>query len=684
MSNLFFDLETRSRVPIKDGTHKYAEEAEIMIWAWALDDGQIFVWDLINKSMHWQDDLTGLWEVAPTNGAIPQALAASLMDDETLVTGHNSGNFDFVVLDKCKPGIASLIPPERRRDTMVQAYSHALPGALEKLGHALNIIEEERKLREGKRLIQLFCKPQNEDFVKKFGADWATKQTHPTEWQRFIQYAGGDITTMRAASRKLPLWNFRGREVDLWNLDLKINARGFQIDLDHANAAIRTSDRVKAKLAARAQEMTEGAIQATTQRDKLLAYILEIHGVTLPDMQADTLERRIQDPDLPDAVKELLQNRLQASMNSVAKYKTLTRCVGSDGRLRGGAQFRGAGRTGRWAHRLFQHGNMPRPSIDHKLLEILIELIKVDEAEIVWADLMEVCRSAVRGAIVAAPGKKLVVSDLANIEGRVAAWLAGEEWKLQAFRDYDAGVGPDLYIKSYAAAFNVDPRSIDKSTMEGFLQRQIGKVMELMFQYGGGVGAWITGAATYGIDLDEMTAAVYDTLPEWAVSEATEYLKHLYEAPAKQYDKNIKKGMHPSEANLTLELAQKKKRMSLEPRVFVACDAIKRLWRRAHPQISSIWRELEDCFRMAFANKGETFVCRRVKMRSDGGWVRIALPSGRCLCYPSVAIGKRIKDPNQVDDEELLRGDEISYAGFDQYTKQWGRVGTFGSKLLEN
>ena len=34
-------------------------------------------------------------------------------------------------------------------------------------------------------------------------------------------------------------------------------------------------------------------------------------GVELPDLKADTLERRLEDPDLPDYIKDLLRIRLK-------------------------------------------------------------------------------------------------------------------------------------------------------------------------------------------------------------------------------------------------------------------------------------------------------------------------------------------------------------------------------------
>jgi hypothetical protein len=86
---------------------------------------------------------------------------------------------------------------------------------------------------------------------------------------------------------------------------------------------------------------------------------------------------------------------------------------------------------------------------------------------------MALASSAIRSCIIAPPGRKLVVADLANIEGRALAWLASEEWKLDAFRAFDRGEGADIYKLAYAKSFGASPDKVDKQ------QRQIGKVQEL-------------------------------------------------------------------------------------------------------------------------------------------------------------------------------------------------------------
>lgn len=668
--NLWNDLETYSTVPINNGTHAYAEKAEVMLWSYALDDGPIAVWDLVNNKLH---EPAGQRPLAP--GKMPTDLVQALADKDTLVWFHNGGAFDETVLGRAMPEVYALVDEDRWRDTMVQAFAHSLPGALDKLGSVLNMADEDRKMADGRRLVLKFCKPDAK-------GRRATRETDPEDWLRFVQYAARDITVMRRAHKAMPMWNYRASEAALWRLDLRTNRRGFAVDLELAQAAVTTATATQAGMAADVTERTGGEVTSANQRDALLAHILASYGVELPDMRADTLERRLDDPDLPEPVKDLLRIRLQASMNSVSKFKTLMRGVSSDGRLRGCMQFRGAGRTGRAAHRMFQPGNLPRPTLSHDMIESAILALKCGALDLVVDKPMQAMSSTVRGAIVAPPGKKLVIADLANIEGRVAAWLAGEEWKLQAFRDFDAGTGPDLYAVAYAKAFNVTPDVVMENKKHGDgLMRQIGKVMELMLQYEGGVSAFLTGAATYGIDLGAMAEAAWPTLPPTVVAEAQGFLDWLYSKAQARYNgamAAVAEGASqegPDALLAQLEAAKLKARHGLTEKVFLTCDTLKRLWRRAHPAISSYWKGdfenpgLSIVIKRAINSPGETFICRRLKTRRDGAWLRIQLPSGRALCYPNPKV--------EADDS-------ISYTGFNQYTKQWGKVYSYGGKFFEN
>lgn len=610
---LWGDLETFSEVPLKNGTYIYAENSEVMLFTYAIDDGPIECWDLT------------------ADPRMPDELQWVLEDDDVIVWFQNS-MFDRTVLNRSR-NLRVPIAMDRWRDTMVQALAHSMPGALEKLGNVFKLSEEETKSKAGKKLIHLFCKPQG----KKAKHKRATRHTHPAEWAEFIEYAKSDIRAMRIIGAKLPIWNYQGFELDLWRLDQKINDRGMCIDMELVRAAIRAVDKEQKQLAKRTSESTGGAVASATQRDKLLAYILQDYGVDLPDMQASTLERRINDTDLPIELRTLLAIRLQATTSSTSKYAALARGVSADGRLRGTKQFCGALRTGRWAGRMFQPDNLPRPTLDQAAIELGIEALKIDAGDLVTDNVMSLTSNAIRGCIVSPPGKKLVVSDLSNIEGRMGAWFADEKWKLQAFREYDAGIGPDLYKLSYAKAFGIDPAEVSK------LMRQIGKVLELFLQYQGGVGAFITGAMAYGVDLDVMAETGYETVPADVLEEAEGFLEWSIKESRNTY--------------------------GLDPKVFVVCDSFKRLWRRRHTQIVLLWGELEDAVRTTIMYPGETIPCRRFKVRRDGSWLRIVLPSGRALCYPM----PRVSESNK-----------ISYLGVNQYSRQWQRIYTYGGKLFEN
>lgn len=624
MKTLYFDCETYSECDLfKAGTHAYAEHptTEITVAQWAIDDGEPVVEDL------------------STGGHPSFELAAWLERSDCEIVAHNSA-FDRTLVRHVW-GLE--IPVERWRDTMVKALSHGLPGGLDKISKALKFGEDQAKDKRGRELIQLFCKPR----PKGHKLRRATCHTHPDEWDEFLAYSRQDIVAMRAVDTTLPAWNYKPghAELALWHLDQKINDRGFLVDLRLADGAIAAVKAEQIRLKAEITAHTNGAVTSASKRDDLLKHILAEYGVTLPDMKKDTLERRLNDPDLPDGVRFLIALRLEATKTGVAKYVALKRAVSADGRLRNTVQFAGAPRTARWAGRIFQPQNMMRPDMPQAEIAIAIEALSTGVAHLYDADVMRLASNAVRGCIIAPPGKKLCVADLANIEGRGLAFLADERWKLQAFSLFDQGEGDDLYALAYARSFNVTAASVmeNKKTGDG-MQRQIGKVMELGLGFGGGVAAFLTFAIVYSLDLDTMANAVWQTATHEALENA--------------------RGM------LAWVKKMKRSTFGLTDRVYVACELLKRAWRDAHPNTEALWSAADQAVKSAIWSPGQTFkIGKHLAARVDGAWLRIRLPSGRYLCYTQ----PKVSDSG-----------EISYMGINQYTRQWCRVKTYGGKLIEN
>lgn len=470
MTTLYVDIESYSEVPVNVGTARYWEAAEVLLIAWAVDDGPVRVEDFTNE--WWSKRFAHAWQ-----------------DAETVVA--HGAYFDRTGL--ARYGLVK--PLEQWHCTQAQALAHSLPGSLDKLSEIYQL-GDAAKHKAGKALIQLFCKPR----PKNVKLRRATRDTHPDEWQQFMDYAAQDIVAMRELHRKLPKWNCTAAEREAWLLNQVINDRGFLIDQDLARAAIDTCARVDEALHARTQGVT-GTELSVTQRDALKALLAE-YGVALPDMTASTLERRLEDETLPAPVRELIGIRLEMCQTSNAKWSKLLASVSSDGRLRGTSQYCGASRTGRDSGRIFQPLNLPRPPGYLKGEEDFIDAIKGGVADLVYDNPKEVTSAALRGALVAPPGRKLVVADLNAIEGRVAAWVAGETWALDAYRQ-----GLDLYVQTYAAAFGVAPEDVTKD------QRQIGKVMVLALGFGGAAGAFGTMAAMYGVSLPE--AQVLEVVRAW-------------------------------------------------------------------------------------------------------------------------------------------------------------------------
>ena len=546
MTTLWLDLESFSETPLAHGTYRYAETAEVMLIAHALDDGPVEVIDMTERK-----------------SSVPEVMAILLAGVDEVVT---HGSFDPIVLDH--QGVH--IPIEKHVNTMVLALEHGLLGSLDKLCDILKVPFDKAKDKAGKKLINLFCKPR----PKNVKLRRATRETHPEKWQEFVAYAALDIHAMRDVHRRLPRWNTGAVETALWQLDRRINDRGIAVDVDLAHAAIRAFERSSRLTSAAAAELTSGAVTSVTQVGSLKTYLDEQHGFKPIDLTKGTVAQYLRAPTLDPQVRELLELRQQGAAASPAKYKALLRAMSRDGRLRGTIQFCGAARTRRDAGRIFQPQNLPRPTLKRKQIEAGIAAMKANCEDLLYDNVPELCMNAIRGCMVAPPGRKLVVADLSNIEGRVAAWLAGEHWKIKAFNAYDRNEGPDLYIVAYARSFSISEAEVLEDYEHGVgNMRQVGKVMELAFQFGGAVGAFATMGLVYGVELPEDEVVIL----------------------------------------------------------------VKR-WRRAHPAIVRTWYAIEDAVKFVLRNPDKLAKVGMIGFDVKDGYLRIRLPGGDYLSYKNAAL----------------------------------------------
>lgn len=627
MRKLFLDCEARSSVSIRLGNIKYSTAVEMTMLQYAIDDGPITIIDMLSRK-----------NAVGCKAELLTLKAAIMKADE--VWAHQA-DFDRTVTSATK---VLDIPERKWRCTAALARMHGLPGGLDKLCTIFKVPEKFTKLK-GKDIGEVFWKPN------RAGA-YNTPETHPKEWAQFLRYGGRDVEAMRYVWRKIPKWNATPRMWAVWALDYRMNHRGVAMDLRLAESAVEATMRAKSRMAARTAKLSriqasglegdESTVEATTQRDRLLAYMADF-GVVLPDLTADTVERRLEDESLPEHIKELLRIRQKASKASTAKYqRVLNQNV--RGRLFNLLVFCGAMRTGRWAGRTLQPQNLPRPKHTPEEIALAIKFFHCNDIELLDSeDVMGLASSCLRGLIVAEEGRRLVTADLANIEGRYMAWIAGEEWKLEAYAAYDRKEGPDLYKVAYARPFGIDPNDIAD---EGDYRRQVGKVMELALQYYGGVGAFCAMAETYGLRLEKLAETAWGTIPLDVKREAQ---------------------------RLWFKAIKRRRTYGLEERVWVVCQSLVLMWRAAHPQIVAFWEALDNAVKDAIRSPGKVFRAGdRISVDRRGNWLRIKLPSGRYLNYPA----PRVKTDGWFTSR--------SFVGVNPYTKQWGRISTYSGKDAEN
>lgn len=624
MKLLWLDRETFSEVDLKQvGTYQYAAEAYDLLIAYAIGDGPAIVWDC-------------------TCEPIPNDLhfAMSCADE---VWAHNA-QFDRTIHNGPRQEHLPRITLDRWRCSMALALSHALPASLSDLCEVLRIPADMAKIKEGKKLVQLFTRPQPANRRVRI----ADRHTHPVEWERFKKYAANDITAMREAVRRIPKWNWDASAIAEWHCDQRINERGFHVDRELTQAGARAAVVEKERIGARFRQLTLGEVERPSQREQFKVFVRERFGVTLEDTTKDTFVQMIKAGKAQGELRELMELSMAANRTSTSKYAALDPAVQDDGRFRGGLQFAGAGRTRRWAGRLFQPQNLPSRGLpDAKDVEAYIECLKLGTHDLFFDDLMLYGAAALRGVVIAPPGKKLEVADLSNIEGRMLAWVAGEHWKLDAFRAYDAGTGPDLYNVTASSILGGDPWKVSKKDRNVF-----GKVPDLASGYQGGVSGYQTFAHAYGVRMADYWGTIQKQIAPELVEKAKE--------------------------NLASWGKETQERLEISELEWLASETCKLAWRARHPATVKFWGDLQNAAKQAIRNWGAVFTAGRyIKVRcvSHRGqrWMVVRLPSGRFLTY---------FDPVLTSEGSISYLGEATEEG--KTTRNWVRVFTHGGKMTGN
>lgn len=583
---------------------------------------------------------------------------------------------------------APVLPFSQGDCTAVRASVCALPrslaGACDALGLSI------RKDEEGKKVMLKMAKPRKARKDEDPDSIWWWDT--PELMDRLHDYCDIDVEVEYALDQVLP--ELSEDEWHLWQMDHRTNQRGVLLDMPFIKKAKRlmaVSERIYNQ---ELSDLTDGEARAVTQTAQMRSWVNDNSDLALPSFDKTVVENALKDPDIPDDVRRVLQIRQEAGKSSVAKYDKYEFLSYLDNVMRENFLHHGAN-TGRSAGKGAQLQNLPsRGGLKwYEAVEVIKMVMETDDPvwafqriEMIYGHVPEALSSCLRLCIVARPGKKLYVADFSNIEGRVAAWLGDEEWKLNAFRLFDTPeldengqkipdpdtdfkrAGPDLY-KVTAGMITGVP--VDKITK--VIRNILGKVPELSLGFGGGSGALTGMADTFNINIADYWDSIREAVEQKFIDRAFENWNTFGKRSGSDQDS------------------------------WVAGEVIKLAWRARHPGIVKCWRDCEDTAVAAIQDAEKRYARWREELKTDpsaqlkpGKWKK--LMRGRCAFGAKEINGKMFLLARLPNGRILYKADvslklvkkfgrmvnEIRFWTVDGVTKKWVRTTTYGGDLFQS
>jgi DNA polymerase len=452
----YLDFELRSRINlVKAGAHRYAADpsTEVLCAAYTIDAGEVQIW-------HAGDD----------DSAIRHAITSA-----GCVVAHGAIFERAIIADVMVPRFGWPSPrPEQWRCTQTMAQAAAFPALLEMAAKALLLPGKDA---EGEKLMHAMTKPrrprEDEDPAGIYWNDSAEAR------HRLGQYCMRDIEVERVICHALP--PLTESELALWHLSEVINQRGLPVDIALATAARALVWQEQKAINAELAELTGGEVTSINQVKKI-AELLRQRGHAVEKLGKRNVAALLAHGPAAD-IKRILELRQSGAKASAAKLESLFAGVDPDHRLRGCYRFHAAS-TGRWGGMRFQPQNLTRAPPPSGAIEAVLsgDLARVRA----FGPPLAIIGGLNKAMVCAPPERELLGADFASIESRILSWLAGETWKLDLYRKFDATEDPALEPYCVVAS-QMFGRPVTPDNKE---ERQLGKYGELSCGFGGALGAW--------------------------------------------------------------------------------------------------------------------------------------------------------------------------------------------------
>jgi DNA polymerase len=441
------DFETRSRIDLAEqGLDVYATDSstEVICMAYSIDGGAVKLWT-------------------------PKTQLPEFMYDKTTKFQGWNVMFEWHIM---KYVLGLDVEIEQCIDSMAIAAANNIPQSLGDAGKFLDA--NQQKDTRGRFLIQKLCKPQRNGL---FNND-------PELLAELFDYCAQDVRTeMSIVANLKPLTE---AEQDIWTLTQRINLYGVPVDPKELQNAVQACENAQAALD---NELLALTGCKPSERAKLLAWLND-RGAKLDDLTEKTVSAMLVDTNLPKHFRRVLELRQEGSQTSVAKYAKMQE-IQSEGRIRNTLVYHGAS-TGRWASRGgLNLQNIARPTLSDEEIELAIPMVFSQ-----GVGTMQQLSSLVRSAIRAPSGKTFVDVDFSSIENRVGVWLAGQNDKVELFRE-----GLDEYkVFASTSLYRVPYEDVTKD------QRQVAKSAVLGAMFGQGAKGLVKYAEGMGVTINETKA----------------------------------------------------------------------------------------------------------------------------------------------------------------------------------